>query len=759
MSTDDDLAGEKGNTDEAILKRGHTRFNYCVDWESYARTNYDFDTKFANGDSINNNQWPNDIRNARIGSTPGSAKPCLTINKTRVHNLAIINDAKQNKPGVTIRPVSDDASYEAAQIYQDIIRHIEYRSNAENVYDSATVTQVEGGVGYWRVSTDYVDPNSFDQEILIKRIRNPLSVYLDPDAKEADGSDARFGFIYEEMPRDLYDEKYPDEQGEATSGAPLGNYDGDWFTKDHVRIAEYFERQDRKDKLLVFNGPDGEQVSCHLSELSKEAKRWFETIEKADTTKVRSVTISKVKWYKIAGNKIIEKGDWVGATIPIIRIVGTEVVIDGRMDRYGNTRCLLDPQRMYNYNCSNYVEMVALQPRAPFVAPAAAIEGFEEYWNTANTRDHSVLPYNHISEDGNKDIPMPTRLKGPEIQPAYLTGMDISEKQMMMASGQYQSQMGENENAKSGVAINSRQRQGDRITYHFIDNLAIGIRRTGKILIEIIPLIYDTQRILYIMGLDGSAMEVTIDPNAPDAVIKQQEMQAEIDKGTRLTKLIFNPTVGTYDVQSDTGPGYATRRQEAWNAFVQIASQNKEVMQTCGDLMFKVADFPMANEISQRLARTIPPNIKGDAPDPQMDNALHMASDKIEQMQGLIAKQAQELADKQKELDIKAAHAQIDSYKAESERLRDIGNAGPIVSEKELKPLIDKMLKDMLGDPVPGVEDGEAPPVHGAKQAPDGNWYVPDPSRKGKFHRVDIGGEADVAESAGSTRGDEWLTR
>ena len=755
---------------ESLIERVRDRFSACVDYESFARNNYDNDTKFANGDSINNYQWPDNIRFNRVGAVggAGSAKPCLTINKTKVHNLSIINDAKQNKPGVNIRPIGDGATYEAAQVYMDIVRHIEYRSNAESIYDNATVTQVEGGIGYWRVMTAYESNKSFDQEILLAPIGDPRSVYLDPDIRNADGSDARFGFIYEDMPKDLFKEKFPNADDDTYGPAIPGDYTGDWITKDHVRVCEYFEKSQKKDRLVSFLDPNGERVTATYSDLTDEGKEYFKTVRDSEDTNVRDIITDNIKWYKIAGCKVIEEKDWPGIYIPIVRVIGTEIILDGRLDRFGNTRAMLDPQRLFNYNASNYAEMVALQPRSPFVGPAAAIEGQEEYWKTANTRDHSILPYNHISEDGTP-IPPPQRSAPPQIPTAYMAGMDMSEKQMMMASGQYQSQMGENENAKSGVAINARQRQGERATYHFIDNLAIAIRFTGKILIDLIPKIYDTQRVVRIRGLDGKVSDVLIDPNAPDALQKQKQQQEEMDRGIAVSKIIFNPNVGTYDVQADIGPGYATRRQEAWNAFTQIASQNPKIMEIAGDLMFKVADFPMADELSQRFARTIPPNITGDGPSPQMEQALNMASDKIEQLTAEIADMARKLADKEKDLDIKA-------FNAESGRLRDIANTTPTIDKAQLEPLIKEMLAGMMANPKPlntnpldelGLNsmptnqgameqplqrddmmlndddmnmesEGEAP-MDGAQQAPDGNWYVPDESRPGKFLMVEVG--------------------
>jgi hypothetical protein len=194
-------------TDEEteILLEAKKRFKICEDWEAQARTYFEYDYKFANGDSNNMYQWDKWV----IGDRMTNSRPCLTINKTQQHNLQIINDGKQNKPGVTIRPVGGDASFEAAQVFQEVVRHIEYISNAENVYDYAAQFQVNAGWGYWRVVIEPIADDSFDKEIFIRRIKDPRSVYLDPFINEVDGSDARFGFIHDDMPKDLYEAAYP----------------------------------------------------------------------------------------------------------------------------------------------------------------------------------------------------------------------------------------------------------------------------------------------------------------------------------------------------------------------------------------------------------------------------------------------------------------------------------------------------------------------------------------------------------------------
>ena len=273
----------------------------------------------------------------------------------------------------------------------------------------------------------------------------------------------------------------------------------------------------------------------------------------------------------------------------------------------------------------------------------------------------------------------------------FLKGMEVAQQELMMASGQYQAQLGENENAKSGKAIAERQRQGDNATYGFVDNQAIMIRQIGRIVVDLIPKIYDTVRVLRIRGDDGMMKNITIDPNAKQALQQQQ------DTAARQVQMIFNPTVGEYAVEVDVGPNYATKRQEAWNAIVQILTQSPNLIPIVGDLLFQNADFPGADEIAVRLRRMAPPAALGDGPPPQ-DQAMQQH---IAQLTQLIGELNGKLADKTAEMNIKAFEASTKAFDSMTKRLQAIGNAGPIVTAEQEQPLIASTLTDMQSQPVP----------------------------------------------------------
>lgn len=646
--------GDAPTEDERIVQEAKRRFERANTWESVARKRFVDDVKFVNGDSDNLYQWPDTVRQSR-GIGTRDERPCLTTNKTRQHCLQIINDARQNKTQCKVRPVGNEATYEAAQIYEGMVRRIEYISNADSAYLTATKFQVWGGIGYWRLVTDYIDDSTLDQDIFIRPIKDPMTVMMDPDAKEADGSDARFAFVFDDMERGEFEEAYPQFKDSVPLG-PFGLSADDWLREDHVRVAEYFRRVEVEDKLIVFDDPERGRIQVRESEIGPALAK---AVLDDPQTKHRALKSNRVEWFMIVGNEIVDRSIWVGETIPLYPVLGEITVIEGEFDRKGHVRALKDPQRMYNYNISAETEYGALQTKTPYTADVRAIENLTEYWETANVVNHSVLPYNGIDDDGNP-IDRPERSPPPGVSQAYQFGMQQAATDMMLVSGQYEADFGAKSNERSGVAIQQRQRQGDNATYHYIDNLAMAIRRTCKDLIYIIPKVYDTKRALQIYAEDGTHSDVMIDPQQAQAYMKQQSQDRSAAE-----QIFINPNVGRYDVEADVGPSFATRRQEAFNAFVQILSQNESLTPIIGDLMFKNADFPGADELAERLKRMAPPQALGEGPPP----AVLQMQQHIQGMQNLMMAMSQKL----QEAESKSLHGDQEAdtrmYEAITKRL------------------------------------------------------------------------------------------
>jgi portal protein len=687
--------------DAELIRLAKRLWERCVAWESTARHNALIDTRFANGDAYNGYQWEKHVLSVR------GDRPCLTHNKVRQHNLQIINDARQNKAQIKVTPTGQRATYEAAQVFSGIIRRIEYQSKAIDAYSTAIYHQVESGYGVVTVETEYVDERSFQQEIYIRRQGDPRKFYLDPDAKEYDKADMTFAFEFVDVPR----EEWEAEHGwtAPTPPAAFDNTTDSWHTVDHVRVAKFWQRQQNNDRLHLLR--DGRTVRD--SELDDELRPQIE--------QTREISEPEVLWYRIEGNEITERGTWPGKYIPIVPCIGEETVIDGVMDRKGHTRSQIDAQRVYNYWSSAAVEQVALQTKVPFVAASKAVEGHEKYWDTANVKNHAYLPYNAVDDDGNKLEP-PQRTPPPDMAQAYIQGMTIARQDLLDVTGQYQAELGMPSNERSGVAIQQRQRQGDTATYHYIDNQAKMIRQVGRILLDLIPRIYDTTQVTQIMGEDGEPSSVLLTPNSlvshmqvapnapmgpqgPQPLTPEQADAMRADPNQPDPRVIFNPNVGRYDVEADVGPSYGTQRQEAANAFSQIMAQNPAAFQVVGDFWAQNSDFPGADELAERLKRGLPPQYKP-GPDPQVLQLQQVQQQTTQHAQQLLQQADAQVATLQAEVtrlkeqqQEKAGELAIKDYQAETDRLKAIGQIDPTA----MQVIVRSLVRDMLQTELPGL--------------------------------------------------------
>lgn len=702
-------------TDEKLIEQAHKAFETDFAYESDSRNLFKEDLRFANGDPDNKFQWEQSF----VSTRELTGRPCLTINKVKTHNRQITNEARQNKPSVKVNPVDSGADRKTADIFNGIIRHIEVNSDAETAYDIAGDFAVDAGIGYWRITTDFASEDSFDQEIFIDSIKNPLNVLLDSRIQKPDGSDAKRAFIFRDMPKDEFEDEYPD--AEPLSWDVLGN---GWLQKDSVRVAEYFYIEPTKDKLYAF--PDG--TTKFKSDLEPDDVKYLDAKVKTKEIRAREVKSTQVKWCLIAGDQILDRKDWAGKYIPIVRVVGEEKEIDGKLDRKGHTRQMKDAQRMYNYNSSASIEHGALQTKTPIISAAEAIEGYEKYWNAANTENLPYLPYNHVDADGNP-LPMPQRMPSPAPAQLYFQGMEVAANEMNMASGQFEAQFGNNPQAQSGKALNALQRKGDIATFHFIDNVARAIKYTGKILVDLIPKIYDTARIIRIIGEDGTEQHVTIDPNQPQSYSKQRDETGAI-------KEIFNPSVGRYDVTVSVGASYSTRRQEAFDAMIQMTQGNPQLMQVAGDIIMKAADFPMADELSKRLEKTLPPNLQdhGDEESPevqqvksqaqQMQQQLQQQLDAAHQAMAEAEQEAKVLEQKANSTDVKnaleAKRVEIEEYRAQTERIKvELDAANQVIPDKIA--MIEQAVSHLIEtiEP-PEIEQNET------NEPPQGGFFTPE---------------------------------
>lgn len=608
---------EKEDVIQRALKRSEKAQEALVEVYRKAREDMRFisDTPGA--------QWDESDYSHRIKR----AKPCLEIDQLKQFINQVANDSRMNTPNITIIPHAGGADIETAEIIQGIIKDIEYYSNADSAYDLAVTNAIKCSLGFIRVEHKFVDEQSFDQELCIKRVPFPLSVYLDPDSTEVDGSDANYGFVFEDISLEDFKERYGEEV------EPVGFSTTNVFDRtranigDDIRIAEYFEIVRKTEKISVSDNGD--------------------IIKGAKGKRTRDVVVeTKVMRYVLSGADVLEEGVFPGKYVPIIPVYGEESFLDGKKQYQSLIRKSKDSQRRYNYWVSTEADLLMRAPKGIFLAAEGATENFADDY--LDPEKAMVLRY--TTTDGNgQPIAPPQYVPPPQIPSGIVNAMGQALEDIKSTMGLYNAFLGQTSNETSGVAINARKQEGDRAVFHFTDNLTKSIVHVGTVLINAFPDVYDNPRIVKMVSKEGNNKDVGIN----GATTEGQEREYFIKDGI-------------YNVRVVTGPNYATQRQQAASFYEKVLQTNISLMPIIGDLAFEHMDFPGSQQIASRLRKTMDPKLleDGDAVDPALLAAQQQnmqLQEVMQQMQGEMANLQKQLEDKQSEIQVKVMAEQNDA--------------------------------------------------------------------------------------------------
>lgn len=605
---------------EAIIKEAVDRFKACADREeeNWGRAREAIEFRALK-------QWPDAVKRDRENpNQEGGPQPCPVLDKTNQYVRQVVNEERLNRPAIKVRPVDDQADVKVAEIYNGIIRHIEDASNADVAYSTAGEHAVDGGFGYWRILTEYCDPMSFDQDIRIKRLQNRFMVLLGPHT-EPDGSDAKYGFIFEDMAIEDFERTHPGKK--PTNFDALMQDNPDWFTDETIRVCEYMRIEYQKVKLVLLETGDVERKE-DVEEAIKNG------VSVPAILQERESMVPKVRWYKLTATDLLEERDLIGSYIPIIKVIGNELVMpDGKCRTSGLMESAMDPQRLHNYAHAGFITHVALAPRAPWVAAEGQVDGYLNDWKSANRKNISVLRYKPISDETGQPVPKPDRVQPAGVPPGWQQVLMNTEHGIESAVGMYGPSIGGPARERSGVALDAQKEQGSVGNFHFADNQARAIRHTGRIIVEMIPKIYDTQRIARIIGEDGTPEMAHLNPDQETAVAPRKNSVGEAVGDS------YNLNVGKYDVTITVGPSWSTKRQEGAQMMTEALKSNPELTQIIGDLYFKSLDVPYADKIAERLKAMLPPPIQ----EMEANKDKKPVDPRVTAMMQQIEQQAQEL--------------------------------------------------------------------------------------------------------------------
>ena len=621
---------------DKIIEEARQRFEYASEAWAPIYAQMRDDLRFSDPTGLE--QWPEKVRRER----ELDGRPCLTFDQTGQYVRQIINQARRNKPALKFLPVDDKSDPELSEILQGLARQTEYESKAEVAYITALDHATRGGLGFFRLITEEKQGSEVvgQQCAKIMRIVDPECVRLDPDFTEPDGSDAGYGFVEETYTREAFKKNWPK--------ATLVDWDSQgWYGKDHVRVCEYFRIVDTTKNTIDAGGQQyGEDEYWQAKQADPMMQQGI-----PNATKTR-----KVEWFKLSGEDVLEQSEFPAEFVPIFPVIGNESWDKGKRKLGGIVRPVRDGQVAYNFERNGEIEAVAIGPKAPWVAPAEAIEGYETQWQNANRGNISVLPYNSLDEAGNA-INAPTRINPVGVASGWVTLAERSKADIQAGMGMFAASVGNNPNNQSGRAVLALQDKAEIGSFHYIDNLALSISHMGRVLTQVWPRIYDQAQIVRILGEDDESEFVQVDPSQQRGYQKQQRQDGS-------TQITINPGAGRYDARAVVGPAYSTRQTEAAAEISELVNGNPQMLSLIGDVWVKMRNFPEHEKLAKRFKAMLPPEVQAAEKEeqqpseipPEVEQAMQQAGQEIQALRQALQQAQQEMQ----------SGAQVEQFKAES---------------------------------------------------------------------------------------------
>lgn len=525
-------------------------------------------------------QWDPVVLEARRG------KPCYTFNRVLQPVNLVVADMRECMPAGKVRPTDDQGTDAVAEVFGGIMRNVEQVSRAPETYKQQFKYAVAGGYGAWYLAPVFSPGKTFDQEIRIHNIPNPQTVVWDPECNDPCAADSNKCIVADRISKDNYNATY----GPGASGMSFyfSRDSYGWFTDKEVRIADYWERVPFEQEIALMS--DGRVVDYTDKQAELESYLELQGLGKDKVARVeqrRTLMHWRVMWCKCDGSNLLEGPifyDW--RRIPVVRVPGRYINIEGRKKLQSLIRHSKDAQRNYNTRTSDMIERSALMPKAPYLVTQKMIEGYENEWQRANIASRPFLPYN-VDKEAIESGGMPQRIAPIDMPMAALALAQQAAGDIQATTGFFDPALGNAEemNRVSGTALTQHTRRSDLGSFEFIDGFGAAAQLTWEMGLDMIPTVYDSERVVRITGVDGVQKMVAINQSDPDG---GQDLINDLKKGS-------------YDCVVTIGPSFQTQRQETLQTLIEAAGTIPAIAALIPDLIAKNIDTKDADEMTRRL--------------------------------------------------------------------------------------------------------------------------------------------------------------
>jgi len=683
-----DAKDKPGTSRTKLVARVRERYKTMYEADRENREEAMKDLKFVH---IPGEQWDATLKRER------GDRPAYEFNKTRVSVKRVVNEMRANRPQGKVRGVEDDDK-DTAEVYEGLCRNIWNTSDGDTVIDYAAEYQVAAGMGAWRVVTKWAHADAFEQDISIEPIRNPFSLFCDPAAVDPLKRDARDWILTDRISNEAYEARWP--KAEKCDFESDTQFDDDdyWSDGEFVRIAEYWWKEPyTKTIALLATGQTVDLATVQVADIAPGQRGVVTETGVVPIVRERESRCERVKMAIVSGDAVLEgPNEWAGAEFPFVMVYGDHVVVDGKPKWFGLVRFAKDAQRRYNVTATAIAETIAMAPLAKFWATPVQAKGHLATWAESHRKN---FPVNLFNVDEKNPGP-PQRIGGAEVPVALMQENAIASDEIKATMGIFDASLGNQGNETSGRAIRARQAQAEIVNFNFPDNLAKGVRRTWEILVDLIPHVFDTERSVRILGVDGA-----------EKFRKVNSFQVG-PNGERVP--VLDMKRGRYDVTVTVGPSFATKREEAAQVYSELASQNPLLMMSAGDIIMKATDLPYAEQVGERLKAVIASQnpalaklFEQEGQDAPLPPAVMQKLAQAEQMMGMVQQQSQLVQNAAAEIEGKRAEVDSAVAKLEAQRVTfeaEVKKALADLTVREAKFTVEQVQSDAAASVAAGAE-------------------------------------------------------
>ena len=507
-----------------------------------------------------------------------SDKPRYTFDMTTPIIDQIAGEMEQADFDIKVSPAGGDATKDIAQTLDGLIRNIENISNAKAVFNQASRMMVTAGMDGWEVVQEFVDSDSFDQDLIIKQVGNFLDrVWFDSSSEMQDRSDSRWGWKLTAFSIDEYEKRWPNGSGQSvTQDKRIQAY---FNQPDTVIVGQfYYVKQINREIVLMSNGK--------TYKVDDDFNKVVDELELDGITETRR----RKRKEDVVFIRQFDANDWLNDAektvfqfVPLIPIYGNFKINENKVIYSGAVEKAMDFQRVFNYAKSREIEEGSLAPRAKYWMTPAQAKDHQDTLSTLNTNSDPVQLYNPDS-----DVPPPAQQGGAVINQGLIAVSQSMQDGLQRSAGFVAPNMGEQINNQSGVAIEKLQNKGDTGTIKYFSAREIAICHTARIIIKAAPKVYDA---------DGRVVRILKEDDSFDMVTLNDTVQ---DRQTGKPVILNDLSVGTYDVVCSAGPAFKNRQQETVSALVEIAQVDPSIIQLGADILLNNITAPGMDQLKVR---------------------------------------------------------------------------------------------------------------------------------------------------------------